>query len=132
MTFTMALGQFSHDVRVGPGGTFERVQGADEVRQRVKVAVWHYLAEYFLDTPQGVPYYTQVMGRKNGAADVSAILRNKILRVPGVIRVVSFAVKFNTLLRVFEVTGEIEVESGPGDAPTVTQLNLQVDGDENG
>jgi len=123
MTYTMALGKFNHDIGIS-GGKFKLVTGADEVRQRVKVAVWHYLSEYFLDTPQGVPYYTQIMGRKNGASEVSVILRNKILRVPGVVRVVSFTVEFDTILRVFEVSGEIEVT---GDVGTdVTDINLQV------
>lgn len=119
MAWTLGLDQFTHDLSI-KGGKFVRVNGSDEVRQRVKVAVWHYIEEYFLNIPNGVPWYEQILGRKENADLVSLILRQRILRVPGVIRIVTFEVDYDSLLRRYSIESRIDVESGPGEISTIT------------
>lgn len=125
MAWTLKLDQFSHDVTFS-GGKPVRVAGADEVRQRVKIAVWHYIEEYFLNVPNGVPWYEQIMGRKNGADTVSQILRNKILNVPGVLSVDKFALNFDELTRIFDVESDIVVQTGPNETSTLVNIEFNV------
>ena len=125
MTWTLRLDQFSHDARI-VDGKFQRVRGSDEVRQRVKVAIWHYIREYFLNVPDGVPWYEQILGRKSGTDLVSQLLRRRILQTPGVIRIVDFFVDFNTTTRTFEVESEIEVTPGPGELSIIQPLSFNI------
>ena len=53
MSYTLKLDTFNHDIRI-LNGKFERISGAAEVCQRVKVALWHYFQEYFLNREHGI------------------------------------------------------------------------------
>jgi hypothetical protein len=123
--WTLKLDQFTHDLKI-KGGKFERVRGADEVRQRVKVALWHYIEEYFLNIPNGVPWYEQILGRKSGAGIVSHILRRKILATPGVIRIVEFQTRFDSITRTYQLDAKIQVEGNKLDTITILPLSLNI------
>lgn len=125
MTWTLRLDQFSHDLRI-VNGKMVRVRGSDEVRQRVKVAIWHYIREYFLNVPDGVPWYESILGRKSGTDIVAQILRRRILQTPGVIRIVDFFVDFDTITRTFEVESQIEVQPGPGELSIIQPLTFNI------
>ena len=126
MAWTLKLDQFTHDMRIGTNGLPERINGADEVRQRVKVALWHYIEEYFLNVPNGVPWYESILGRKSGTALVSKIIRRKILATPGVISIVSFQVNFETIPRILNIAATIRVEGNINDPETVIPLTLNI------
>lgn len=125
MTWTLALDRFNHDLKI-VNGRFLRVNQSDEVRQRVKVTVWQYFQEYFINIPNGTPWYESIMGRKNSSDIVSSILRNRILTTPGVIRIDSFNINFNELTRTFETSGLIQVQSGPNEVSTATSIDFTV------
>ena len=125
MSWTLKLDQFSHDVTF-TGGKIDRVNGSDEIRQRVKVAVWHYLEEYFLNLPNGVPWYEQILGRKDGAETVSQIIRNKILNVPGVLSINQFQIDYDDFSRIFKIDSDIVVEVGNGEQSTIVNIDFNV------
>lgn len=119
MTWTLALDTFTHDLRID-GGAFRRVLGSDEIRQRVKVALWHYFSEYFLNTPDGTPWHEDIMGRTVEASAVDSILRQRILSVPGVLRINALRLDYNEETRIFSPEIDIDVQSGPGETSTIT------------
>lgn len=125
MAWTLKLDQFTHDLKI-VDGKLQRLNGADEVRQRIKVAIWHYIEEYFLNIPNGVPWYEQILGRKNGSNIVSKILRRKILKTPGVIRIVDFQVRFDTITRTFFLSARVQVEGNQFDPETIIPLSLNI------
>ena len=95
MCYTFKLDYFSNDLKINSSGHFERIRGADEVCQRVKIALNHQFSEYFLNRLSGVPYYmnddegNRILGSKNSEQLIYNILRKKILDVPGVLQVKS-------------------------------------------
>jgi len=125
MTWTLNLDQFSHDLQI-VNGKFVRVNGAQEVRQRVKVAIWHYIQEYFLNVPNGVPWYEQILGRKSGTLIVSKILRRRILTTPGVVRIIEFFVEFDNITRTLNIESTIQVEGNQFDPTTILPLSLNI------
>ena len=125
MAWTLKLDQFSHDLRI-VNKRFVRLNGAEEVRQRVKIALWHYINEYFLNIPNGVPWYEQILGRKSGSSVVSKILRRKILVTPGVISIVEFQVNYESIPRVFNLTAVIQVVGNQSDPLTLLPLSLNI------
>ncbi len=114
MAYTLKLNQDTHDLTIS-GGKLEFVNGAGEVRQRVKIALWHLFGEYFLNAGKGVPWYEEINGVREITDRISNILRTQILDVPGVIRIVDFGLQLNRPLRLMEVTGSIVTESNDSD-----------------
>ena len=131
MSWTLKLDNLDHDLRI-ENGKFLRVNGSDEVRQRIKVSLWHYLGEYFLDTDNGVPWYEQLLGRKIDADIVSTIIRRQILLVPGVIRISSLIVQFVNVTRSYSLDTSVQVQAGPGELASTQNINmtLAADGDD--
>lgn len=123
MSWTLKLDSISHDLSIS-GGKFLTTFGADEVRQRVKIALYHYFNEYFLNIKKGVPWHGEVFGAKNGKNILSNILRKKILEVPGVIRIITFSLSYSAKTRNYSVTTQIMVRKNSSD----TTDYLTVDG----
>ena len=110
MSFTYALNNF-HDLTILNGG-IKFVSGADEVRQRILVALNHYWQEYFLNVPNGVPWYEILLGSKEKKM-VESILRRTVLDVPGVIGILSLQTVSGTN-RSWSIYLTTEVESFNG------------------
>lgn len=125
MTWTLRLSNLSGDLSIS-GGRFLTINGADEVAQRVRLALHHVQGEYFLNTPAGIPWDTEILGQKYDGARISAILRRAILQTPGVLRIRSFAVTFDNTAREFTVTSQIEVQAGPNETATVVAISETV------
>lgn len=118
MSYTLKLDVFNHDIKIR-GGKFERINGASEVCQRVKVALWHYFGEYFLNRPAGIPYYQKnnvgfaIMGSKMSQQTLYNLLRKKIMAVPGVLQVKS--ANISRIGREYYFSCSIIVQQGPSD-----------------
>lgn len=123
MTMTLALGPLSHDLVIR-GGSLARVTGSDEVRQRVLVALWHEFGEYFIATETGTPWYRDILGRTADIEAVTLIIRARIQSVPGVVRVREIAVEFDPGTRRASISGEIDVQAGPGEPVASVTLDL--------
>ena len=118
MSWTLTLDQFTHDLRI-TDGAFERIRGSDEVRQRIKVLLWHYFQEYFLNIPDGTPWYEDILGRTADAGVVDSILRQRILSTPGVLRINSLQLNYDGATRRMTPTVSVNVVSGPGEFSTL-------------
>ena len=110
MSYTLKLDPFSHDLTINSNGNFNRIAGAEEVRQRVKVALYHQQQEYFLNVPNGVPWYDELLGLKGGRSTLSNSIRKKILETPGVIRILDFILNYNALTREYSPIATILVQ----------------------
>jgi hypothetical protein len=106
MPFTWQLNG-NNDIQI-ENGRFLTVAGADEVKQRILVALQHFYQEYFLDVPDGVPWYEVILGSKNKKV-VELVLRKKILEVPGVVGIISFQKIFNNITRHMDISAIVEV-----------------------
>lgn len=115
MTMSFALSP-NHDLVIDRSGKLVLVTGADEVRQRVLVALLHDYQEYFLNTPAGVPWHEVILGSKD-LASVAAVLRQIVLSVPGVLSIASFALGLSG--RMVTVKISIEVDTGAGDTDII-------------
>lgn len=110
MSFTLKLDPFTHDLSINSSGTFNRISGAEEVRQRIKIAIYHEQEEYFLNVPNGVPWYSKLLGLKGGREILSNAIRKKILETPGVIRILSFFLSYKPGTRLYSPIASVLVE----------------------
>ncbi|MDD5417248.1 MAG: hypothetical protein PHU12_04740 [Candidatus Aenigmarchaeota archaeon] len=114
MSWTLKLDPISHDLKIS-GGRFTTTYGAEEVRQRVKIALYHYFGEYFLNVNKGVPWHTGILGAKNGRNVLSNIIRKKILEVPGVIRIMDFSLTYSVSTRSYSLRTTIMTTKNSSD-----------------
>ena len=61
--------------------------GAERVRQQIKVTLLTFLGEWFLNTDHGVPYFEQILKKAPSRAAIEAVIRAKVKDVPGVVSV---------------------------------------------
>lgn len=110
MTMTFRLTDASHDLTI-VGGSLAKVTGAEEVRQRVLVALFHEWQEYFMNELSGVPWQEIILGSKD-LRIIETILRWAILQVPGVVSILVLESTFAARQLQIYATIEVEGESG--------------------
>lgn len=94
-------------------GSLETVSGRGAVRQAIECRLRTFRGEWFLDGSIGVPYFDGILGTKNPALDaVRSVLRQEILSVPGVIRLVSLEIDLERSAR--RLTASFVVSSDEG------------------
>lgn len=118
MSMTWKLDTASNDVKI-VGGKLVKVQGAEEVRQRILVTLKHFWNEYWLNLQGGVPWYELILGGKNPQLS-AAVLRKIILSVPNVVGMIRFDSSFKD--RQLKIDCVVEVQTINGNAT----VNIQV------
>lgn len=103
-------------------GRARMIGGADRVRQQVKVTLLAFLGEWFLDTTFGVPYFEEVLVKNPDRSAIEAVLRSRILDVPGVTRVGRLALDVERTLRALRVSFEAETIEGLASDVVTLQL----------
>lgn len=95
--------------------------GADAARDRIFTALSTQLAEWYLDNTDGVPYYGDngILGGKKSEAEVSAIIRRRILLDSEVDRIVSLQLSQDSFRRV-SITAEVFLTLADGTSETIT------------
>lgn len=114
MTMAWGLDPRTNDVVIGRDGRLLNITGAEQVAQKIRVALKHYFNEYFLDVSAGVPYYEVILGSKDKALGAS-VMRQQVLLVPGVRAVAKQQVTFQNSGRGLDyfVRAEVDGDSGP-------------------
>lgn len=81
----------------------EREAIAQTVVTRLKL----FLGEYFRDVTDGTPWFQRILGKYENINAVEAILRNRIARTQGVIRLLSFGMQFDLDKRTLSVQAQV-------------------------
>src|SRR5574344_2499530 len=87
----------------------------DEIAQTVKTRLHLFLGEYFRDTTDGTPWFESILGKGSALSNKDAILRNRIVRTPGVIRLTSFSTDYDLTTRRYSVSAGILTQYGETD-----------------
>ena len=85
-------------------GRIKRVVGSAQVVQNVRTRLLTYLGECFLDKTRGVPYFEKIFVKPTNLSTVETILKNVILRTPGILELTYFEMSFTTSNRFLSVS----------------------------
>ena len=126
MTWTWGVDPRTNDVAIGKDGYPIMVSGANEVAQRIRIALLHLYQEYWLFMPMGVPWYQFILGNKTDQKTCEALIRTAILSVPGVLSILLFSalIGSNRLWSV-DTTVQVAGDTGP-DIITVIMENIKI------
>jgi len=81
--------------------------GAERVRQQIKIKLKLFSGEWFLDTEFGTPYLEQILGKQLTLAGAVAALKKSILEVEGVEYIPRFDFVFNRSSRTLDVDFDV-------------------------
>ena len=103
----------THDIVIGTE-TFDMsfVEGVEYIAQKLKVRLWFYLGEWFLNTDEGTPLYGSILVKNPDVGLISTLLKARILETPGVIELRSFQFDYDNTLRQASVTFQCKTDAG--------------------
>ena len=84
MSQDLRLDPITHDISLSKTADMILIDGAERVRQQIKVTLLTFFGEWFLDTTFGVPYLEYILIKNPSRANIENILRQKIMDVPDV------------------------------------------------
>lgn len=108
----------SIDIKLGAGHDlllsrdFSFVDGAERVKQQIRITLQTFLGEWFLDVSHGVPYFERVLVKQPNRAEIEAVFRAKIKDVPNVSAVPRLSLSVDSRDRRLYVEGEAETSEG--------------------
>lgn len=113
MSIDIKLDPFTHDVSLSKTNDLVLIDGAERIRQQIKVTLLTFFGEWFLDTTFGVPYLEIILIKNPRRAEIENVLRQKVRDVPGVSAVPSVQIEIDAATRQGRITLEgIETEEG--------------------
>ena len=98
----IAVGVNSHDLEV-VDKDLHIVSEKDRVRQHLKIRLWFFLKEWFLDTTAGVPFFEEILVKAPNITRIENILKVVILDTPDVSEITKFDVAYDSALRKFSL-----------------------------
>lgn len=86
--------------------------GREEIAQTICTRLRLFLGEYFRDITDGTPWFQSILGKFENLNAVEAILRNRISRTAGVVRLLSFNMDYDLASRTITVSSFVLTQFG--------------------
>lgn len=97
-----------NDFYLNADGTVAEVEDAEAVGQHARHRLQTHAGEWFLDTTAGVPWLSDILGRRYDPALAESVVKAEILDTDGVTEITSFSVGFDKATRGL-IINEVEV-----------------------
>lgn len=112
------------DLKLGDGGDLDLtagavtlVTGSDAIAQQLRIALRLFKGEWFLSPTEGIPYFEQVFQKGVRPAALEALFRRALLKVPGVLEVITLDLDLVPETRKLLLTFEVSIDGS--DTPLV-------------
>jgi len=88
------------------------IQEREEIAQTCVTRLKLFLGEYFRDITDGTPWFQQILGKFESLNTIESILRNRIARTPGVVRLLSFNLDYDLQSRSITISSYVLTQFG--------------------
>lgn len=88
------------------------VDGIDRVVQNLKIVIWFFFIEWYLDTSKGVRFYEDVLIKNPNLPNIEVLLKDKILQVADVEEILEFNINYSAALRSMSVIFKVKTTFG--------------------
>jgi len=91
------------------------ISGADRVKQALQISLSTFRGEWFLNTEAGVPYFQSIIdgNKKASFTEIDALIKDVILDVADVNRILVYESSFDRPTRRFTVAFKVDTTFGP-------------------
>lgn len=96
----------------------------DVVAQRLKITLYTFLGEWFLDTSIGVPYFQQIFGKIRTKTTIDLIFQRLISGDPDVIEIISFESTLDAANRGYSMTFQVRVSDNTTSLPITIDVGV--------
>lgn len=107
----LKLNTSTHDIAI-EDSDLQLVDLLDFYAQKVKIVLWFFLAEWFLDTTQGINYFGQVFKKNPNLTLIDSLFKIAILEIDGFIELLEYDSDFDIPLRKLEVNFRADTDAG--------------------
>ena len=101
----------SNDIEISDN-TLKIITDIEEIAQLLKTRLKLYRGEWFLNTTVGVPWLQEILGKVNTKNGIESIIKDEILKTPGVKSLEAFELDIDASERLLTVTFKVNTESG--------------------
>lgn len=111
------LGVDSHDLEIVAfdvplvGGDSQEEKIA-YYRQKLKIRLWFFLGEWFLDTSEGTPFHQSILVKNPNIPLIDTLLKSRILETEGVTGLESYESTYDSARRSFRVDFQAQTDAG--------------------
>jgi len=96
----------------------------DVVAQRLKITMYTFLGEWFLDTTVGVPYFQQIFGKIRSKVTIDLIFQRIISTDTDVIEILSFESSLSPSDRGYSMTFQVRVSDNTASLPITIDVGV--------
>lgn len=96
----------------------------DIVVQRLKITLYTFLGEWFLDTTIGVPYFQQIFGKIRSKATIDLIFQRIISDDVDVIEILTFESSLSSGDRGYSMTFQVRVADNTASLPITIAVGV--------
>jgi hypothetical protein len=121
--YDLLLDLSTHDLVI-KNGDLQPVSDDAAIRQNIKQRLQHYIAEWFLDTSLGVPYYQFILVKNPNLDLVNATLQNVVVSTPGVLELTGWQLDFNSTDRTLTI--QLEARSANTSIGLTTSVGASI------
>lgn len=118
MAYDLRLDPLTHDLLLAGDGAL--IDGPERIVQQIKCTLLTLYGEWFLDTTFGVPYLESIMVKNPNRSEIEAILKDRIIDVPGVTGVRQMTIQIDREQRTLRV--DFVATTDHGDIPVSIPL----------
>ena len=111
MAYDLALNRGTHDLQLVNGDLLV-INNKERIAQQLRVTLWEWLGEWFLDARDGVPYREYILVKSPNMKHIRQVLSDNIMKVDGVNRIDELNLNYNPKNRTLIVTFAVDTDDG--------------------
>ena len=111
MAYDIALSTKTHDLVVD-SGNFRLIDNKERIAQQLRITLWEWLGECFLDARDGVPYREYILVKNPNMKHIRQVLSDNIMKVDGVNRIDELNLNYNPKNRTLIVDFAVDTDDG--------------------
>ena len=111
MAYDLALNRGTHDLQL-VNGDFLVIDNKERIAQQLRVTLWEWLGEWFLDARDGVPYREYILIKNPNMKHIRQVLTENISKIEGVNRIDELNLNYDTKNRTLIVDFAIDTDDG--------------------
>lgn len=95
------------------------IDSIDRVIQNLRIRLWFFFNEWFLDTSYGLDYLSDLAEKKPNLTRIESRIKREILDVQDVLEITSFSLEFNNGTRQMRIEFQVTTTFGQTDIITL-------------
>lgn len=111
MAYDIALNAKTHDISVN-GGNLRLIDNKERIAQQLRITLWEWLGEWFLDARDGVPYREYILVKNPNMKHIRQVISDNIMKVNGVNRIDELNLNFDHKNRTLIVDFSVDTDDG--------------------